>query len=613
LSSSAIDILLRKLEKVRHAGPGQWSALCPAHDDTNASLSITLKNAHKLLLHCHAGCSPESVLAAVGLVWKDILPPREQNPERVIVETYPYRNETGELLFEVVRFAPKDFRQRRPDGSSGWLWNLNGARRVLYRLPELCDADPEASVLVVEGEKDVDRLRSLGYVATCNPGGAGKWQDGYSEALRGHSVIVIPDADNPGRAHAQGVAKALVGVAASVAVLELPDAKDVSAFFDRGGSSEQLDRLLADAKEWKPTQSESDSTPPLAMSFAEFMAEQDAHAQESLLGDALLVPGGGYLVLSGDTGVGKTIVLANLAFALAAKWTNFLGFKLPGRPVRVLFLQAEGSRAAWRKRLRGIAEKLGVPLEDLPIFIPRRDAQLSIKTFPKMIEQIQPELVIPDPITRFFEGDDNKSDVWKEQVTKPLGTFGRQYGTAFAFTDHYGKPNEQRTGQFKLRGSSAKLQDCGAGLRLEMGQGGSGRRLLIFDRVRDGALPFSDEPTFDGSSRLGLKLDVAAGVVELDPEGAPTPAPESPRDRAKAKRREADSAAVQAELERIIREKQPRDGYPGLTTNELAAYAKMGKGERPFRDALTALEAQKVIESKSGPKGSVCWRLKVQG
>jgi len=46
-------------------------------------------------------------------------------------------DEAGTLLYQVVRFAPKDFRQRCPDGAGGWLWKLNGVRRVLYHLPEV--------------------------------------------------------------------------------------------------------------------------------------------------------------------------------------------------------------------------------------------------------------------------------------------------------------------------------------------------------------------------------------------------------------------------------------------------------------------------------------------
>lgn len=135
---------------------------------------------------------------------------------------YGYLDESGALLFQVERLKPKRFRQRRPDGKGGWTYSLDGTRRVLYRLPELLAAPADSFVFVVEGEKDVEALRALGLVAACNPGGAGKWRADYNEHLRGRHVVVIPDADQPGRRHADDIVRNLLPVAASVRRLELP-------------------------------------------------------------------------------------------------------------------------------------------------------------------------------------------------------------------------------------------------------------------------------------------------------------------------------------------------------------------------------------------------------
>lgn len=119
--------------------------------------------------------------------------------QRREVARYTYRDEGGAPLFDVVRFSPKDFRQQAASGA----WSLKGVRRVLYRLPEIMAARGEP-VLIVEGEKDADRLLAMGFIATCNPGGAGKWSADYTKALAGRRCIVIPDNDGPGREHAQG-------------------------------------------------------------------------------------------------------------------------------------------------------------------------------------------------------------------------------------------------------------------------------------------------------------------------------------------------------------------------------------------------------------------------
>ena len=92
---------------------------------------------------------------------------------RKIVAHYEYQDEHGELLYEVVRYSPKDFRQRRPDGKGGWIWNLDGVTPVPYRLPEWKDRE---TISLVEGERDADALWEWHVPATTNPMGAGKWR-----------------------------------------------------------------------------------------------------------------------------------------------------------------------------------------------------------------------------------------------------------------------------------------------------------------------------------------------------------------------------------------------------------------------------------------------------
>jgi putative DNA primase/helicase len=178
-------------------------------------------------------------------------PARQQ---KSVSATYDYQSGEGELLYQVVRYDPKDFRQRRPDGRGDWIRNLDGVQRVLYRLPELNGADTEAWVFAVEGEKDVDRLWAEGLVATCNVGGAGKWTEEYSEILRGRRVCIIADKDEPGRKHAQAVAASLTGIAADVRVIECPGgaAKDASDFLSAGGTADQLIALAEAAPSWTP-------------------------------------------------------------------------------------------------------------------------------------------------------------------------------------------------------------------------------------------------------------------------------------------------------------------------------------------------------------------------
>jgi len=250
--SAPLERVLTALEARGHGKPqkktgGDYAVRCPAHEDTSPSLSVTVGSDGRVLLHCHAGCDLAAILTAIGLRPADLF---EAKPaaggKKQIVATYDYRDESGAPLFEVVRFEPKDFRQRHRGPTGEWVWKMEGVRRVLYRLPELLKGlATVAAVWVVEGEKDVETLRSLGLTATCNPGGAGKWLPDYSASLKGASAVyVVPDNDKPGRDHAEAVAKVLREVVPVVRVVKLPGpGKDVSEWIAAGGTRARLEAL----------------------------------------------------------------------------------------------------------------------------------------------------------------------------------------------------------------------------------------------------------------------------------------------------------------------------------------------------------------------------------
>jgi len=171
--------------------------------------------------------------------------------EAEIDKVHEYHDAQGRILFEVVRYRnPKKFKQRRPLGGDKYEWSLKDVTPVLYHLPELLSADPGRPVMILEGEKDVDAVRACGRVATCNPMGAGKWRDHYSESLRGRICWIIQDNDQAGRDHAAKVAQSLLGIAASVKIVDLaqimpdlPAKGDVSDFLDSGGTLNEVEEL----------------------------------------------------------------------------------------------------------------------------------------------------------------------------------------------------------------------------------------------------------------------------------------------------------------------------------------------------------------------------------
>jgi hypothetical protein len=204
-------------------------------------------------------------------------------PLRRVDRTFDYVDVDGTLLFQVVRYEPKDFRQRRPDRAraDGWNWSTRGVKQVPYRLPELDEAISNGRpIYIVEGEKCVDYLRSLGLAATCNAGGAGKWSDDLARYFDDTcDVVIIPDFDPqkrnpktgelmfhpegqpvlPGQDHALDVAAKLAPVCRSVRILDLGriwptvQAKnDIYDWFQIGGNTVEVFNQLVDqcALEW---------------------------------------------------------------------------------------------------------------------------------------------------------------------------------------------------------------------------------------------------------------------------------------------------------------------------------------------------------------------------
>jgi hypothetical protein len=133
-----------------------------------------------------------------------------------IEETYDYLDEAGELVFQTLRIGfrlpdgsydvdpktgkrRKSFRVRRPDGNGRWVYSVKGVDLVPYRLPDLIEAIAhDRDVFIVEGERKADLLWSMGVPATCNPFGAGKWPENFSQIFRGARVVHLPDNDDKG-------------------------------------------------------------------------------------------------------------------------------------------------------------------------------------------------------------------------------------------------------------------------------------------------------------------------------------------------------------------------------------------------------------------------------
>lgn len=485
--------ILERLEGVRQTGETQWEARCPAHEDRKPSLCIGAKSDGRTLVKCQAGCSAADVVGAVGLNLKDLFAPtngyRNESTKAKprtsgrgkIAATYDYRDDSGAMLFQAVRFEPKDFRQRAPKPGGGWNWSLEGIRRVPYRLPELIAADPSQPVFVVEGERDVDRLMSLGLVATCNPMGAGKWRPEFNQYLAGRHVRIIADNDEPGRIHGNDVARNVYPVAASVRVIQLPkgtvpDGGDISDWLDidpASASASDVLTLAECAADWtpppeppadlddepmehhednaQPEDQPQDDSPKFTFFTAEEFAALDLRRDYHIPG--ILAAGPVPTVMAGAFKTMKTSIAVDLSLSLAMQH-RFLGeFGIPRR-VRVAIMSGESGGFALQNMAERISHSKGWTLRgagdwwNICPALPTLTRPDHIVELERFINDRAIEVFIVDPTYLAMKGLDDAGNIFTMGAQlEPLVRMGERTGCTVVIVHHNTRASMRNIGE----------------------------------------------------------------------------------------------------------------------------------------------------------------------
>jgi hypothetical protein len=329
--------------------------LCPAHDDSTPSLVVRPGSKQPVVFRCHAGCEQDQIIAAGEVDISQVCNPLDEvdrireagtwTPAGEASHVYPYRDEDGNLLYEVLRVPTGDgskrFLQRRPDPTAahGHSWNLEGVRRTIYRLPEVRAAVRAGHTIhIAEGEKCVDALLGVipeGDEATCNSGGAGKWMDEFSSYLAGANCVVYADSDDPGHLHARAVRDSLLAVGATVAMKEAPagvlqSGKKINDVADHLQNGRSLDDLLVTTPE---TEVEKAMTGIDILDLVGRPIGRTEYAIEGTLAK------GERAIIIGFEGSGKSTLLRQIAVMTAAGMHPFSGRDT--EPRRVLYIDAE--------------------------------------------------------------------------------------------------------------------------------------------------------------------------------------------------------------------------------------------------------------------------------
>jgi len=482
----------------RTTGRGRWQ--CPVREghstgDSNPSLSI--KDGDRCaLVHCFAGCSTEDVLATLGLTMQDLFddPPAKPNGSgqsgqsaqraKHIKTTYDYTDATGALRYQTVRYEPKDFRQRRPDGND-WIWDLKGVELLLYRLPELLKALAAGdTVYIVEGEKDADAVHKLGSVATCNPLGAGKWKPEFSAIFAGTNskIIVVADQDEPGKRHADVVIASLRAVGVKPELRAPAVGKDTTDHLEGGKTLAEL-------------------VDPIAIpvvSAKEIIMDVPSAERFVLHG---LIPVGSLCLLTAKPKVGKSTFARALALAVS-RGDEFLGRStLAGR---VLYLALEERRQDVREHF----VRMGLePTDQVDFFFGPVDDGFQEK-LDRLIGHQHPRLIVADTLARLCpEISRSGPGAWNDYAVtgalEPLLSIAHGHETAILLI-HHARKAQVEDAQDAVLGSQGIVGSVDVALMLSL----SGENRLLSAIGRN----VSMEPTL-------LEMD-ESGLLSLGPLAA---------------------------------------------------------------------------------------------
>jgi RecA-family ATPase/5S rRNA maturation endonuclease (ribonuclease M5) len=405
-----------------HVSAGQVLAPGPGHSAADRSLSIKLNDTgDDIVVHSFAGDDPiaakdhireklglpawsagrsngngRPVMLSIGQIAGILKPPestgaKAEPPKRGrLTERYEYVDRAGKLVYVVERFEePKGFRQCRPDGRGGWLYQgvFDGIARVPFRWPELAAdmaAYPDAPIFLTEGEKDCDNVRNLGLTATTCAGSI--WPDEVASLFAGRDVIVLEDNDQKGRQVSADVASLMHKAGARVRVArftDLPEKGDVSDWIELGARKHNAEALIERVRGlplWEGTEAPQeqhvdkadkpkDSTdekpqaaklPPLPWLNMAASDHEPRPEREWAIPDRVPLKQAG--LFSGEGGTGKSIIelMKNVAHVLGKDWLGSMPEIGPA-----IYIGAEDHEKELHIRLLDIASHHGVTFADL--------------------------------------------------------------------------------------------------------------------------------------------------------------------------------------------------------------------------------------------------------
>jgi putative DNA primase/helicase len=474
-----VELLLSKLPNAKRQGK-EWAARCPAHEDKRPSLSISEGEGGRALVHCHAGCTPEEIVAALGMKLADLMPEtpttarpmpratRKPTPKAPAPRTpatfataaeavaelerqygrranlWTYQSADVEPVGLILRWDTPTGKTIRPVSKTptGWIIGGMSEPRPLYRLPDLLMRTGEV-VYVCEGEKAADALAGLGLLATTSPHGSKSAGKADWAALAGREVVILPDHDEAGGMYAGDVAGILAKLtpAATVRIVNLADAwPDLPAGGDIADLAQREDAdtikaklaAIVDAAKPKPSG-------PVLLCLADVAPREIKWLWPGR------VPLGRITLLVGRPGEGKSFLTCDMASRISTgtPWPD--GSDCPAGSV-ILISAEDDPGDTIRPRLDAHSADVrkvhllsavrrtgedGQPYEVLFTLADVAALETALKALPDC------RLIVVDPIGSFLGGDtDAHRDNEVRGVLAPVAKLAEKYGPAVLVVAH---------------------------------------------------------------------------------------------------------------------------------------------------------------------------------
>jgi len=477
-----VELVLSKLPDVKRNGNG-WMARCPAHDDGRASLSVAVGDDGRALVHCHAGCTTEAVVAALGLTLADLMADSNRKPcpipkgamkakarrkksdlpvyataQDAIAElerkhgphsaAWTYEDAAGDPVGMVIRWDTDSGKDIRPVSktSKGWIMGGMPEPRPLYRLPELV-ARPDERVYVCEGEKATDAAATIGLLATTSPHGSESAKTTDWTPLTGRDVVILPDNDAAGQGYAREVMSILLKLepATTVKVVELPDLPPKGDVYDwvEAHDATEPDALRAQVEQLVDATSPIDASEVLGGPILTCLADVEPVEVKWLWPGR--VPLGRITLLVGRPGEGKSLLTTYMASRVTtgSPWAD--GTVCPKGSV--ILISAEDDPAdtirprldahhadAKRVHLLSMVRKIGAEGRQQDVMFTLADMASLEVALGKCRDC---RLIVIDPIGSFLGGGtDAHRDNEVRAVLAPVAKMAEKYGAAVLVVAH---------------------------------------------------------------------------------------------------------------------------------------------------------------------------------